>query len=181
MLVSHFSVVENMECTNILILSVDPWLLRHNRLCPICKRDVLAPPTPTPTTDTQMLKSSSSTSPSAQSQNAQNHQAQDPKTDRRPIRPGRQPSSVSIPVPTDGGPQPTQSASTASRTAHQTFWDELVEDVFLLPNLALGFAQNIADWWRENREVRPTPEDDGRGFDSSDRLVEGEEGRTELA
>lgn len=24
--------------------SVDPWLLKHNRLCPVCKRDTLKKP-----------------------------------------------------------------------------------------------------------------------------------------
>ncbi|KAI8854243.1 hypothetical protein BC829DRAFT_221221 [Chytridium lagenaria] len=46
-------------------LSIDPWLLKHNRLCPICKRDVLSMPTipiTTPPLSLEKPDASSSTS-----------------------------------------------------------------------------------------------------------------------
>ncbi|KAJ3045362.1 hypothetical protein HDV00_010232 [Rhizophlyctis rosea] len=157
--------------------SVDPWLLRHNRLCPICKRDVLAPTT---ISDSSTSRSSSTVS----SQDA------NPKPSR-PTHLGRVPSSVSIPVPNDGmstssSTNPTnQSNSTSSRTATarptpNTFWDDFVEDAFLLPNLALGLAQNIIEWWRDSRQPEHL-HNNHVGFDPSEDVIDGGEEGSRLA
>ncbi|KAJ3057210.1 E3 ubiquitin-protein ligase rnf13 [Rhizophlyctis rosea] len=131
---------------------VDPWLLRHNRLCPICKRDVLAVPT---TPDPAASKSASIQSTTSQSDQQKPH---------RPTRPGRQPSSVSIPVPTDV----TQDNTTQTHQATygtRSFLQEVGDDVLLFPNYVLGLVRRSLLWWREERRFngRTVHRDDSTG------------------
>ncbi|KAJ3094661.1 hypothetical protein HDU97_007727 [Phlyctochytrium planicorne] len=53
-----------------LMSSIDPWLLKHNRLCPICKRDVLAIPTPPSPTALASSEKPTDSTPAAESGSA---------------------------------------------------------------------------------------------------------------